>query len=74
MRKQQGWITFQSSEEERQILELPTVSARQAEVLRGTGGVSVNSYPEPRIQQRPQEDSVATEIEFLVENQRLDES
>lgn len=69
-RKQQGWITFQSSEEERQILEQHCQQSQRSktEVLRElVRGLSqqLPSLLEPPIQQRPQEDSVATEIEFF---------
>jgi len=65
-RKQQGWITFQLSGRTAPRATLPTVSAARQRFLGNWCGVSVNSYPvpEPPIQQRPQEDSVATEIEF----------
>ena len=58
-RKQQGWITFQSSQEEQQILEQHCQQSQRTktEVLRQL----VRSLS----QQSPQADSVATEIEFF---------
>ena len=69
-RKQQGWITFQSSEEERQILEQHCQQSQRTktEVLRELVRSLSQQLPsllEPPIQQSPQADSVATEIEFF---------
>lgn len=68
-RKEQGWITFQSSEEERQILEQHCQQSQRTktevlrELVRGLNS-QVSSLSELPIQQR-QEDSDMTEIEFL---------
>jgi molybdopterin-binding protein len=69
-RKQQGWITFQSSEEERQILEQHCQQSRRTktEVLRELVR-SLNqpllSLLEPSIQQKRQEPSGASEIQLF---------
>jgi molybdopterin-binding protein len=68
-RKQQGWITFQSSEEERQILEQHCQQSQRTktevlrELVRGLNS-QVTNLSELSVQQR-QEDSDMTEIEFL---------
>ena len=67
-RKQQGWITFQSSQEEQQVLEQHCQQSQRTktEVLRELVR-SLSQQPsllEPRIQQT-QADSVATGIEFF---------
>lgn len=69
-RKQQGWITFQSSEEERQILEQHCQQSQRTktEVLRELVRNLNQQLPrlfEPPIQQRTQEDSGTTEIELF---------
>lgn len=69
-RKQQGWITFQSSQEEQQILEQHCQQSQRTktEVLRELVRSLSQQLPsllEPPIQRSPQFDSVATEIEFL---------
>ena len=67
-RKQQGWITFQSSEEERQILEQHCQQSQRTktevlrEMVRGLNS-QVSSLSELPIQQR--EDSDMTEIELF---------
>jgi molybdopterin-binding protein len=69
-RKQQGWITFQSSEEERQILEQHCQQSQRTktevlrELVRGLNQ-QLPSLFESSIQQRTQEHSGATEIEVF---------
>ena len=68
-RKQQGWITFQSSEEERQILEQHCQQSERTktevlrELVRGLNQQSPSLFA-PLIQQT-QENFGATEIEFF---------
>lgn len=68
-RKEQGWITFQSSEEERQILEQHCQQSQRTktevlrELVRGLNS-QVSSLSELPIQQR-QEDSDMTELELF---------
>lgn len=68
-RKEQGWITFQSSEEERQILEQHCQQSQRTktevlrELVRGLNS-QVSSLSELPIQQR-QKDSDMTEIELF---------
>lgn len=69
-RKQQGWITFQSSEEERIILEqhCQQFQRTKTEVLRElVRGLNqqLPSLLKPSIQQSLQEDSAATDIHNL---------
>ncbi len=69
-RKQQGWITFQSSEEERQILEQHCQQSQRTktEVLRELVRSLNQQLPslfEPRSQQSQQEHSGATKMEVL---------
>ena len=69
-RKQQGWITFQSSQEEQQILEQHCQQSQRTktEVLRELVRSLTQQLPsllEPPIQQSLQADSVATETEFF---------
>ncbi len=69
-RKQQGWITFQSSEEERQILEQHCQQSQRTktEVLRELVRGLNQQFPSlfaPLIQQRTQENFSVTEIEFF---------
>lgn len=72
-RKQQGWITFQSSEEERQILEqhCQKYQRTKTEILRELVRNLNQDLPslfEPPIQQRTPEHSGATAIEFFTQN------
>jgi len=69
-RKQQGWITFQSSEEERRILEehCQQLQRSKTEVLRELVRSLSQQLPSvlaPPIQPSSPEDFVATEIECL---------
>jgi len=69
-RKQQGWITFQSSDKERLLLEQHcqqqgrTKTEVLRELLRGLDQQFPSGFTPP-IQQRTQEHSSATEVEFL---------
>ena len=72
-RKQQGWITFQSSEAERQILEQHCQQSQRTktEVLRELVRSLNQQLPtsvELAIGQRTQEDGGAINIEFLAQN------
>jgi len=69
-RKQQGWITFQSSEEERQMLELHCQQAQRSktEVLRElvrSLSQPLPSSSNPSIQPRVQDSVDTAEIELL---------
>jgi len=69
-RKQQGWITFQSSEEERQILEQHCQQSQRSktEVLRQlvrSLSQPLPSSDKPSIPQRVQDASKSPEIELL---------
>lgn len=68
-RKEQGWITFQSSEEERQILEEHCKQSQRSktEILRELVR-SLNQQPPPQLKpprhKRDQKDSMGGEIEL----------
>ncbi len=74
-RKQQGWITFQSSKEERQILEQHCQKSQRTkteilrELVRSLNQQSPSSF-DPPIQQGGQEHSSDPEIELFSQNSK----
>lgn len=75
-RKQQGWITFQSSEEERKILEQYCQESQRTkteilrELVRSLNQKSPSPQPSPS-KVTKQQDSTASEIEFFSDNPEL---
>ena len=75
-RKQQGWITFQSSEEERKILEEYCQQSQRSkteilrELVRSLNQQSLSAQPLPP-QQGASEDSETPEIELVTQHSQL---
>lgn len=75
-RKEQGWITFQSSEEERKILEEYCQQSQRSkteilrELVRSLNQQSASAQPLPPQQGEP-EDSGTPEIELVTQHSQL---